>query len=126
MASNRVAVAQIWLTAIVLAAYGVWGLTNCLYAHAWIPAIAPAASLVAATGVILRKVWARMLVYVLAVLFVGTWVFSLSLAVSAGAYRGWPLRNIVTSLFPGGLYSGMAVFCCIVVTVRLGSSRVRT
>jgi hypothetical protein len=116
--SNRVAVVQISLTAIILAVYGVWGLTDCVSAHAWIPGIAPAASIIAATGVMLRKVWARILVFVLAGLFVGTWLFSLFLAVSAGAYRGWPPRNVVISLLPGAFYSGLAVFCCIVVAVR--------
>ena len=123
---SRVAAAQIWTTVVVLGGYGAWRLTNCWYAHAWVPAIGPAASIAAAVGVALRKWWSRPLVLLLALLFVGTWLYYTWLATTAGFYRGWPLRNVVISLLPGLFFSSIAVFCCYVVAVRLRPSQRQT
>jgi hypothetical protein len=115
---SRVAAAQIWITVVVLGAYGGWGLVDCWYGHAWVPAIPPAASVVAAAGVALRKGWSKLLVSVLTALFVGSWLLSVSLAISAGAFGGWSLSKVVISLLPGAFFSSLAVFCCAVVLVR--------
>jgi hypothetical protein len=123
---SRVAAAQIWATVVVLGGYGAWGLINCLHAHAWVPAIGSAASIAAAIGVALRKSWSRPLVFLLALLFVGTWVYYTWLASTGGFYRGWPLRNVVISLVPGFFFSGIAAFCCYVVAVRLRPSQGQT
>jgi hypothetical protein len=107
-----------WMTVIILAAHGAWGLLNSWYAHAWIPAIVPTASAAAAVGVALHKAWSRILVLMLAALFVGTWTFSLWLAFEAGAFRGWSARKIVVSALPGAFFSSLAIFCCFVVVAR--------
>jgi len=123
---SRVAAAQIWTTVVVLGGYGAWGLTNSWYAHAWVPAIGAAASIAAAVGVALRQWWSRPLVLLLGLLFVGAWLYYTWLANAAGFYRGWPLHNVVISLLPGLFFSGIAMFCCYVVAVRLRPSQGRT
>jgi hypothetical protein len=107
-----------WMTVIILGAHGAWGLLNVWYAHALIPAIVPVASVAAAVGVALHQAWSRVLVLLLAGLFVGTWILSLWLASSAGAFHGWSARNIVISVLPGAFFSSLAVFCCFVVVAR--------
>ncbi len=110
--------AQIWLTVLILGAYGFWGLLNVWYVHAMLPAIVPAASVAAAIGVALHKTWSRILVLILAALFVGTWIFSLWLATEARAFRGWSAQNIVLSVLPGAFFASLAAFCCFVVVAR--------
>jgi len=107
-----------WTTVIILGAYGAWGLLSFWYAHALIPAIIPAVSVAAAVGVALQKAWSRILVLLLAALFVGTWIFSLWLASTAGAFRGWSPHKVVISVLPGAFYSSLALFCCFVVVAR--------
>ncbi len=114
---SRVAAAQIWMTAVVFGTYGAWGLFECWQERAWVPAIPPAASLVAAAGVALRKRWSKLLVLVLAAFFISTWLLSVTLAISAGAYRGWSLPKVVISLLPGAFFSSLALFCSAVVVI---------
>jgi hypothetical protein len=116
---SRVAALQIWATVIFLGGYGLWGLIACWRAHALVSAIGPAASIVAAAGVAFRQPWSRALVFILALFFVSTWLYYTWLAVAGGFYRAWPPRNVALSLLPGLFLSGIAVFCCYVVAVRL-------
>ncbi len=113
--ANRVAASQIWATAIVLGGYGVWGLMACWRAQALVPAIGPAAAIVAAAGVGFRQPWSRPLVLLLALLFVGRWLYSTWFAVAGGFYRGWPPRNVALSHFPCCPVSFYRVLQCSVV-----------
>jgi hypothetical protein len=123
---SRVATAQIWTTVIILSGYGLWGLMSCWQTHAWVSAIGPVASIVAAVGVALRKLWCRPLVLLLALFFVGTWIYYMWHASVTGFYHGWPLRNVVISFLPGLFFSSVAMFCCYVVAVRLRPSHGQT
>jgi hypothetical protein len=91
-----------------------------------ISAIGPVASIVAAAGVGLRQRWSRPLVLLLAVLFVGTWLYYLWRAVAGGFFHGWLLLKVVISLLPGLFFSSIAAFCCYVVVVRLRRSQGQT
>jgi hypothetical protein len=123
---NRVAAAHIWLFVVALVGYGTWGLIHSWHVHSWVTAIGSCASIAAAVGVALRKRWSRPLVFLLAALFVGTWLLSVWFVSSGGYYRGCAVRDVVILVLPGLLLSGIAIFCCYVVAVRLRSSQGQT
>jgi len=120
---NRVAAAQISLTAAVLGGYGVWGLIRSWHSFSWLTAIVSAASIAAAVGVALRKQWSRPLVLLLAAPVVGAWLLMVCLASTEAYRRGVPMRDVIISVMPFLLSSGIGMFCCYVVAIRLRSSR---
>lgn len=82
-------------------------------------AIGPILSAAAALGVAYRKHWSRWLVLLLVVLFVGTWIYWISVAAISGFYRTRPLQYTIISLIPGSAFCAVAVFCVYVVLLRL-------
>ncbi len=105
---------SIWLVASVLAAHGayaVWVAT--LFRH-WAPAAGGGLTLVAAVALLSGRRWSRFLVYLVALLAVWSWGYSVWIVARAG----WPfpgLTRTVMALAPGALLSVVYLGSSVVV-----------
>ena len=98
----------------ILGAYGVYSIIAGYQYGDWSSLIGSGLCLVAAVSLWLKKRWSQYLVYIVAALFCGSWLFVLWQV----AERGWPYSSIsqtVIALIPGLLMVGVAIGSSVVV-----------
>jgi hypothetical protein len=110
---------QLWMTALFLLSYGIYGLVAAMREQLWDYSIGAVASIVAAAAVAAHKSWARFLVYAIAALLVGNWLWYVWLAISVGYFRHAGVAKSALSLIPGIGLALLAGFCSYVVSVQL-------
>lgn len=69
--------------------------------HNWFGGIVGVLELVAATGIVARWQWCKWLVYGLAVVIVGSWLYGLALSIKLGSFPYETLQLTVLGLVPG-------------------------
>ena len=100
--------------AVILGAYGVYSFIAGYQYSNWSYLIGGVLCLVGAVSLWLKKRWSQYFVYIVAVLFCGSWLFALWQV----AERGWPYNSLsqtVIALIPGLLMVGIAIGSCVVV-----------
>jgi type IV secretory pathway VirB6-like protein len=115
------------MVVVLLVMYGLYGTAHLVSIHAWSMAFLPVATLVAASGVALRKSWPQYLVYVLSLLWVAQWSYYVWRAANSGYFRSSGVELSALSLMPGAAFLVLIIFCCYVVTAsqpaaEIGSS----
>ena len=89
------------ITVALLALYGAYGVWTAIADKSWIPASAAAVAVVACVGTAMLRAWSRFLVYLLTVVFVGTWAYSIYSAAAVGYFSLFSAPEIARSLAPG-------------------------
>ena len=123
---TRSASIQVWIAAALLGANGAYLLIVNWNAHLLFALAFGIPWIIAATVVILRKSWAKFLVFALTGLFVVTWFYYFILNVRGGALAGWSRGQIVVSLVPAAIPFVALAFCCKVVAKHMHQPAKRT
>jgi len=114
------AIAQIWLAALLLLCAGLYVLRESWRTQVWQWAWVAIPLIAAAVGTATRRNWAKPLVYILATLYIGVWLYEVWNAFRAGVFNDRPALMNALSLVPGlGLVVLPAAYCCYVVSAYL-------
>ncbi len=98
---------SIWLVALVLAAYGAYGAWAAVAVRYWAPGVMGLLALAGAAGLLLGKGWSRFCVYLVALLVVASWGYSIWIVARVGG--PFPdLASVALAFVPGAL---LAVLC---------------
>jgi hypothetical protein len=103
------------ITVALLALYGAYGVWTAIADNSWISACAAAVAVVACIGTAMLKAWSRFLVYLLTLVFVGTWAYSIYSAAAVGYFSLFSAAEIARSLAPGLLLILVSCYCAYVV-----------
>jgi hypothetical protein len=92
---------RIGLAAAWFASCGIYSEWVAFEYHNWFAGIIGVLELIGAAGVVARCRWSKWLVYGLAVVIVGSWIYGLALSIKLGAFPYETLRLTVLGLVPG-------------------------
>jgi hypothetical protein len=123
---TRSASIQVWIAAALLGANGAYLLIVNWNAHLLFAVAFGIPWIIAATVVILRKSWAKSLVFALTGLFVVTWFYYFILNIRDGALAGWSRGQIIVSLVPAAIPFVALAFSCKVVAKHMHEPAKRT
>jgi hypothetical protein len=107
-----------FIAAVMLGAYGIYAVVYATREHVWWAWIVGICGLTAAVGVAARRGWARGVVWILALLYLGQWSYHMYLATAGGYFWQIPLGEGIVSLLPWAVYLLMAGYCCYVVSAK--------
>jgi nicotinamide riboside transporter PnuC len=103
------------VTVALLALYGAFGIWTAISEHSWLSGLAGAIAIIACIGAARLLAWSRFLVYLLAVIFIGTWALSLYSAAQVGYFTLFSPLEIALALAPGGLLVALSCFSAYIV-----------
>ncbi len=105
---------SIWLVALVLAGYGAYGVWAAAAVRYWAPGVMGLLALVGAAGLLLGKGWSRFCVYLVALLVVASWGYSIWIVTHVGG--PFPdLTSAVVAFVPGALVALLCAGSSVVV-----------
>jgi hypothetical protein len=109
------------ISVLLLVVYGIYGVLDSFEWRAWWLALVPIGALLAAIGIVLRKVWGRVLISALSLLFALYWIWSIGVAIHSGYLTSARPLQSALSLVPGIAIVLLAGFGCYVAIQQRNS-----
>ena len=99
---------------LILVVYGCWSLSSGVSGHHWDSALCGLAALAAAAGVVKSQRWSALMVYVIALLIMGEWLWYLWLIFRLRYFAHIGFEQVAVSAVPGVAVLAIAGYCCFV------------
>jgi hypothetical protein len=99
---------------LILVVYGCWSLSSGVSGHHRDSAFCGLAALAAAAGVVGSQRWSAWVVYLIALLIMGEWLWYLWLIFRLGYFAHIGFEQVAVSAAPGVAVVAIAGYCCFV------------